>query len=249
MDGAYWRRRFEQNRTRPDIPLPPQLELERLLRSAGFEPTLHTLLVRSMQRFQLGESSEGSLARQALTVSELDPDARVAIGLFVREEGRHARELAHLLAALGAPTLRRHWTEALFRRARRLFGFRTKMLVIAAAELVGASTYALLAERLPQPVGRFCATLAADEAGHLDFLADWLPREPAALATLFSAATSAIALSYWDHRALFRALAITPSMYVGRCVDEVLQRSGMHTSVRAELSGRAIDAASAMRPA
>lgn len=242
MDGAYWRRGFEDNRGRPDVPLPARIDLE---------PRLHALLVRSLQRFQLGESSEGSLARQALTIAELDPDTRIAIGLFVREEGRHARELAHLLAALGAPTLRKHWSEMLFRRGRRLFGFRTKMLVIGGAEIVGAATYGLLADRVPQPVARFCATLAEDEARHLDFLAGWFHsiRDPRAVITLAAAATAAIALSLWDHRALFASVGITPAIYVRRCVDEVAQRSGMQTSARAELSGRPIDAARAMRPA
>jgi hypothetical protein len=242
MDGAYWRRWFEDNRRRPDIPLPAHVALE---------PRLHALLVRSLQRFQLGESSEGSLARQAHNIAELDADTRIAIGLFVREEGRHARELAHLLAALGAPTLRKHWSETLFRRGRRLFGFRTKMLVIGGAEIVGAATYALLAERVPEPIARFCATLAEDEARHLDFLADWFHSmgDPLAAITLAGAASAAITLSLWDHRALFARVGITPAMYVRRCFREVAQRSGMQTSARAELSGRATEAARAMRPA
>lgn len=242
MDGVYWRRWFEQNRRRPEVPLPAAIILS---------PTLHATLVRSLQRFQLGESSEGSLARQALHVADLDPDTRVAIGLFVREEGRHARELSVLLARLGASPLRRHWSEAMFRRGRRLFGFRTKMLVIFAAEIVGAATYGLLAEQLPEPIAHFCSVLAEEEAKHLDFLSDWLRTTldvPAAI-VLGLASAAAIGLSAWDHRALFRTIGVSPSTYVQRCLDEVAQRGGKQTSARADLSGRETAVARTSRPA
>ena len=241
MNGARWRAWFEQNRRRSEIDLPERIELSAHLRA---------VLVASMQRFQLGESSEGSLARQVLAVDGLDGDTRIAIGLFMREEGRHARELGALLAALDAPTLRAHWSETLFRRGRRLFGFRTKMLVIVAAEVVGAATYALLGERFPEPnVARFCAVLAADEARHLDFLAEWLAGETFVLPTLACATSAAILLSMWDHRRLLRAIDVSPLDYVLRCLGEIDQRRGIQTSERADLSGRDTPEARTMRPA
>jgi hypothetical protein len=239
MNSAKWRAWFERNRSRAEIDLPP----------IHLDPSLRDILITSMQRFQLGESSEGSLARQVYRVP-LDGDLRAAIGLFVREEGRHARELAALLAALGAPTVRHHWSEALFRRARRLFGFRTKMVVIVAAEVVGASTYALLAERFPhRDVARFCAVLAADEAAHLDFLAEWMREQRGVLPVLIPAVGAAIALSAWDHRRLFAVMDVSPIEYARRCLRELAQRRGMQTFARADLSGRATDAFATMRPA
>ncbi|MGZ3474329.1 MAG: hypothetical protein ACXVCJ_07585 [Polyangiales bacterium] len=250
MNGRRWLRHFEQNRKRPSPVIPPWIE--------GIDRPLRATLVASLQRFQLGESSEGSLARQAETAPDpvLDSDARAAIALFVREEGRHARELAELLRALGAAPIRKHWTEALFRRGRRLLGFRTKLLTVAAAEVVGAAAYAIMAERVPSPeVAAFARCLAEDEAAHLDFLADWMrslvERTPHAAITsgvpfvcvLFAAVT----LAAWDHRALWYAIGSSPSELVERSVREVLQR-GAQTSARAERSGRETEVVSASLP-
>lgn len=240
VDGRAWLTHFTENRSRKSPALPSRI----LLPAA-----LHEVLVRSMQRFQLGETSEGSLARQAESAPDpvLDEAARAAIALFVREEGRHARELADLLRALGAKPLRRHWSEALFRRGRRLFGFRTKMITVAAAEVVGAVAYAAMAERFPERhVAAFARVLADDERAHLDFLGEWLrelvSRDRAAaivnggpfLCVLAAAAT----LAAWDHRALLAAMELSPAEFVLRCAREVWTRAQWQTSACAVRSGR-----------
>ena len=98
-------------------------------------------LVALLQRFQLGEAGEGRVASEARASTDpaLDDALREATALYVREEGRHAAILAEVLAALGAPTIKHATAELLFRRGRRLLGLRTKMLVIACAEVVGVA--------------------------------------------------------------------------------------------------------------
>jgi rubrerythrin len=250
MNGHRWLRHFEENRRRPSPHVPPWID--------GIDRPLRAVLVASLQRFQLGETSEGSLARQAESAPDpvLDSDARAAIALFVREEGRHARELAELLRALGAAPIRKHWSETLFRRGRRLLGFRTKLLTVAAAEVVGAAAYALMAENVPsKEVADFARCLAEDEAAHLDFLADWMrsliERTPHAAITsgvpFVCVLSAAILLAAWDHRALWYAIGSSPSALMKRCVQEVVQR-GAQTSARAVRSGRETDFASASLP-
>jgi rubrerythrin len=240
MNGLRWLRHFEANRRRPSPSIPPWID--------GLDRPLRAVLVASLQRFQLGETSEGSLARQAASAPDpvLDDDARAAIALFVREEGRHARELAELLRALGSAPIRKHWSETLFRRGRRLLGFRTKMLTVAAAEVVGAAAYALVAENVPsKEIAEFARTLAEDEAAHLDFLADWMrslaAATPHAIVTsglpFLAVLSAAVLLAAWDHRALFYAIGSSPSALIRRSIDEVAQRAAQ-TSARAVLSGR-----------
>jgi hypothetical protein len=66
-------------------------------------------LVRSLQRFQTGESGDG--ANLVAKAEEAQDCAYVAAArLFVAEEQNHARMLARLLAAAGAPTIPGHWT-------------------------------------------------------------------------------------------------------------------------------------------
>jgi hypothetical protein len=72
-----WLRYFEYNR---DHRLPVQWESP-----ITVPRSLQSLLVRSLQRFQLGESGEGRhLRRQAATTG--DGDYQGAIGLFIKEE-------------------------------------------------------------------------------------------------------------------------------------------------------------------
>src|SRR5580658_1683649 len=128
--SAEWLEYFRGNQHR----LPPTLGEG----AAAIDPALRAALVRSLGRFYLGETGEGRIAQEARQSRDpaLDDAMCECVTLYVREEGRHARALAATIEALGAPLPKRHYTEVLFRRARRLLGLRTKMMTIAAAEIV-----------------------------------------------------------------------------------------------------------------
>lgn len=166
MPFSNWRAHFEANVGRP-LPevTPPPLSAER-----------HAALRHSLAVFQLGESGEGRIAHEVWKVElpGVDDDYRVALGLFVAEEGRHARVLGRALNALGASPLSRHWSEKIFVRVRRLLGFRLKLLVLMAAEVVGIGFYGLLGNALgTSPLASALAQLCADEEAHLKFHADF----------------------------------------------------------------------------
>lgn len=136
--------------------------------------------------------------------------------LFVREEGRHARVLGWMVRALGAGLLGRHWTASGFTWLRRLIGVRTKLLVALAAEVVGGTFYALLAQALGEgELSTALRQISADEDAHLSFQTEFfasrlqgvLARELwCALWCVCGAAASLIVL--WDHRQTFRAFGI-----------------------------------------
>ena len=204
-----WRAHFERNRHRP---LPPTAE------AVDLPPTVVSLLARSLARFQIGETGEGrivgAVARSQMV--GIDDDYRRALALFIAEEGRHAHILAGLVRALGGELLSATWTERLFVAVRRLAGIRCKLLVMFAAEVVGAAFYRALASGLPPGATRSALEqIAGDEQAHLRFHRQFFAiqawggwRRLLFLAAWFPLAHAAALVVLWDHRHTLRALAV-----------------------------------------
>jgi hypothetical protein len=229
--SAEWLAYFRGNVDRA----PPPVDAEG---AAGIAPGLRAALVRSLGRFYLGETGEGRIAHEAARSGDpaLDEAMCESIVLYIREEGRHARALAGALVALGAALPERHYTEVIFRRARRLMGLRTKMMTLAVAEIVGLAYYELLAERVP-PVAGVARTLARDEREHLAFQAEFFARVieghaegergvmvrvrggmiAAGYAAIVACAVATLAL---DHAPLLRELRVTPAELAARCAQQ-----------------------------
>jgi hypothetical protein len=95
-------------------------------------------LIASIRRFQLGESGDGEqLLRKAAKAG--DAEYLDAARLFVGEEQQHAALLLRLLGYLGGEQMRKHWSDAVFVRLRRLMGLRTELMVLTVAEVVALS--------------------------------------------------------------------------------------------------------------
>jgi hypothetical protein len=126
-------------------------------------------LIASVRRFQLGESGDGKqLLRKAAEAG--DVEYLRAAELFVAEEQQHASLLLRLLGYLGGTPMRRHWSDAVFVRLRRLLGLRTELMVLSVAEVVALSYYGGLAAKTPDPVVRAVATrIVDDEHAHVRF--------------------------------------------------------------------------------
>jgi hypothetical protein len=165
-------------------------------------PDLWAPLVRSLQRFQVGEQGEGRHLRRAARASG---DARyaAAVELFLAEEQAHARLLAALLAALGAPVRPRHWSDGCFIWLRHRAGLYGELLVLMTAEIIGEYIYRLVARAVPDAAIRAAmAGILADEAGHIAFHCDALRRGPGALP---APARQAVR---WGWRLLFRGACL-----------------------------------------
>ncbi len=198
-------------------------------------------LADSLARFQLGEASGGRIASEVETARDpaLDAAGRRAIQLYVLEEGRHARELFTLLRALGGQPLSQHWTSDWFRRVRRCLGLRTKLLTMAAAEVVGIVYYSALCDRVPcATVQRTLSVIAREEKRHLDFQAEWfacaISRAPRLLRPLcalgialrFGLILSAAVLAVLvDQRKVLAALRVRRVEYVRACARAVSERA------------------------
>ncbi len=132
-----------------------------------------SILIRSLQDFQLGESSEGRHGRaRAEAYARRIGDAHYgeAVRLFFAEEGRHAAYLARFLKHAGADVIGHSWTDFVFRRARRLLGLETLLVLLLTAELIGEVYYRAIRSASDCPVLRaICAQLLRDERRHVHF--------------------------------------------------------------------------------
>lgn len=237
-----WLHYFEHNRThRRTIPWEKGVQLRGPLRP---------VLIRSLKRFQLGESGEGQhLRRQAARTG--DPIYEAEIDLFIKEEQEHARLMARILGELRVPLLRFHWTDACFILLRRLFDLRTELLILLVPEMIARHYFRTLRDGCPGEVLRAVfGQILQDEEGHLAFHADYLNRAfqnksfaakvlvLAGWRMVFRAACLAVIL---DHGVLLRQLGVSAGKFwedTGATFDEVAARifSPSHVLSRPQLA-------------
>jgi hypothetical protein len=204
-----WRAHFERNRQRPFPPIGEAVDLP---------PAVVSTLARSLARFQIGETGEGRIVGDVARsrIGGVDDDYRRAVALFIAEEGRHARILAGLVRALGGELIDATWTARLFASVRHLGGIRFKLLVMFAAEVVGAAFYRGLAAHLPPGATRAALEqIGGDEQAHLRFHRRFFAIQAPAgwrrllfLMAWVPLAHAASLMVLWDHRQTLRALHI-----------------------------------------
>jgi hypothetical protein len=197
------------------------------------EPHLRRPLVRSLQKFQLGESGEGRrLKRNAAGTG--DATYAAAIDLFIKEEQEHARLMARILNGLNAPLIRKHWSEGCFVLMRRQFGLVQELMVLLLPEMIAKRYFRVLHDGTQNPVLRMVfAQIARDEEGHLAFHIEYLRRvfEKKSFSRrimvqvlwrlLFRASCVAMMLDHWP---ALRAVGVEPGKFwrdCGEVFDEV----------------------------
>ncbi|WP_436497599.1 ferritin-like domain-containing protein [Actinokineospora sp. HUAS TT18] len=199
-------------------------EVEAARRSAAAEPEwtlgarLHPAVVRSVQRFQVGEDGDGAnLIAKADAAG--DADYARAARMFVAEEQEHARLLAALLAAAGARTITGHWSDAVFVRLRRALGLTLELKVLMIAEVIALVYYRTLRDGTSDPLTTAVAgRILADERRHVPFHLARLGPRPRALPlwrALFCGVALVVAL---DHGPALHALGTTRRDFVAACV-------------------------------
>ena len=239
-----WLRYFQKNKEkRLDVP-PDQ--------SFCPEPDLRAPLIRSLRRFQLGESGEGRRLRLHAARTG-DAVYQQCIDLFIKEEQSHARMMAVILRSLGVPLLKRHWSNACFILLRRLFGLEEELLTLLVPEMIAQLFFRALRDGTGDPGLRAVFNqIIHDEDGHVAFHADFLRRRLAGLPlprramlragwrVIFRAACVAVIL---DHRKVLGAVGVSPAAFWWDCgliFDEVaasLFRLGGEGALRFSLPG------------
>jgi hypothetical protein len=163
-NSLYWSRHFRENALhqiaipwdRPQLPIPHR-----------------DILIRSIQDFQLGESSEGKHGKaRAKSYAERvgDPHYLEAMSLFFDEENRHAAYLERFMALHDAEPIRHSWTDFIFRRLRRMMGLELLITALLTAELIGEVYYRALFNATECPtLRRLCTQILRDEHQHIRF--------------------------------------------------------------------------------
>ena len=200
---------------------------------SALRPAERRLIARSIATFQLGEQSDGTgLLRAAYRFAAAHGDELLPriTELFIREEQRHARLLREFMEEHGIRPRCRHWTDAVFRRLRRIAGFELYLHVLICAELIGNVYYRALASVTGcQRLKVLCRTLIADELAHVGYESELIlelrAQKPPALRTLirlvhrafFCGAVCAVWLS---HRAVLRRAGHTAAGFLRTCLDQ-----------------------------
>lgn len=216
-----WLSYFRHNNSlRPFVKLPDEIEID---------PALREPLVRSLQRFQIGETGDGKhLKRFAARMG--DADYGECIDLFIKEEQGHGQVLAEVIRSLNGTLITWHWTDLVFILLRRMLGLKTEIFILLIAEVVGKCFYKAVADKVNNDLIRDVFSLIVlDEIAHLSFHSQFLFTQLKSKSFVKKAvvhyAWSAIFYTacfvfILDHRKTLSALGLTPAEFVERCSRE-----------------------------
>jgi hypothetical protein len=199
----------------------------------ALQPEERRLIARSIATFQLGEQSDGAgLLRATYRFATAHGDELLPriTELFIREQQRHARLLRQFMDEHGIRARYGHWTNAIFRRVRRLAGFELYLHVLITAELI-ANVYYRALESVTgcQRLRVLCRTLLADELAHIGYESELIlelrSRKPTALRTLIRLAHRAFycgaACAVWvSHRGVLHRAGYTAAGFLRTCLAQ-----------------------------
>ena len=166
FSSAQWLLYFQDNKkSRADIKFTNDISVPLSMRVP---------LIRSLQRFQIGETGEGKHLRKYARMTN-DPKYEECIDLFIKEEQYHALVLAQIIQSMDGTLLSWHWTDLAFIVLRRMLGLKTELFILLIAEIIGKCFYNACSNKLEDPRLRDAfALIVLDEIGHLEFHCDFL---------------------------------------------------------------------------
>jgi hypothetical protein len=131
-------------------------------------------ILKSLQAWQLGETSEGKNLLFASTkyASEIgDSWYPEAVKLFIKEEQKHGNNLGEYLDRIGQPRIKKDWGDSLFRKIRY---FNSSMELWTLAVITVESTAQIFYQSLKDAsncdlLKQICRDILIDEAFHIDF--------------------------------------------------------------------------------
>lgn len=233
FDSKYWRDYFEENRKlRPSVHLPYEIILDE---------AVHEPLIRSLQRFQIGETGDGHHLRRFAKKTG-DSAYMHSIDLFIKEEQNHAQILAQVILSMNGTLLNWHWTDIAFVLLRRIFHLKTELLILLIAEVIGKCFYKCVADKINnETLEEVFSLIVLDEILHLEFhtefLADNLKSYPWVVrhvvhyvwCMVFFTACYAFVL---DHKPALAALKVSSGEFIETCSKVFFRSSSRALSLR-----------------
>jgi hypothetical protein len=131
-------------------------------------------ILKSLQAWQLGETSEGKNLIDAATkhARQLqDPDYTSAIRLFIKEEQKHGNNLGRYLDLIKEERIKKDWGDSMFRKIR---GLNNNMEFWTIAVITVESAAQIFYQCLKDATGckllkQICTDILVDEAAHITF--------------------------------------------------------------------------------
>jgi diacylglycerol kinase len=131
-------------------------------------------ILKSIQAWQLGETSDGSNLINACTCYAKkinDPYYIDAMRLFIKEEQKHGNNLGLYLDLIGKPRIKKNWGDSLFRKARHI---NTSMQWWTQAVITVESAAQIFYQCLKDATDckllqQICTDILIDEAPHIRF--------------------------------------------------------------------------------
>jgi hypothetical protein len=131
-------------------------------------------ILKSMQAWQLGETSDGkNLLKACSNYAEKigDPYYIKAMQLFIKEEQKHGNNLGKYLDLIGQPRIKKNWGDTLFRIVRHLNNSMewwtiTVIIIESAAQIFYQSLKDATGCNLLRQI---CTDILIDEATHIQF--------------------------------------------------------------------------------
>lgn len=210
-------------------------------------------IAKSIATFQLGENSEGSaLMKFARAYGDREGVAILPLvtAYFVQEERKHSELLSRFMGMHGIPPRASDWTDAVFRKLRKRFGFEVSVSVLITAELIALVYYRALREATSSRLLRaLCNKILDDEKAHVEYESalirfaqergGWRTRAWRIGQRVLFAATTA--LVYREHGAVLRAGGYPWDKFSAACRAEFLRAFPDASGQVAYRDGRRVD--------
>lgn len=137
-------------------------------------PAEKKTITKSLQAWQLGETSDGSnllIAAKKYSESNNDPMYVEAVKLFIKEEQKHGNNLGRYLDLIGERRIQKDWGDSLFRKIRYLnHSMELWTLSVITVESTAQLFYQSLRDATGCPLLKeICTDILIDEAFHIDF--------------------------------------------------------------------------------
>ena len=160
-----WLRYFNNNLQQKRI----DWSIQPVITSEALKPIL-----KSIQAWQLGETSDGSNLIKACTIYAKkinDPYYIDAMRLFIKEEQKHGNNLGLYLDLIGKPRIKKNWGDSLFRKARHInSSMQWWTLAVITVECAAQIFYQCLKDATDcKLLKQICTDILIDEAPHIQF--------------------------------------------------------------------------------